>query len=44
MALNTQPAGDVTVTINDPTDNTDVTADPAILTFTTDNWYIRPNW
>ena len=44
VALNTQPAGDVTVTINDPTDNTDVTADPATLTFTTDDWYIRPNW
>ena len=41
VALNTMPSGDVTVTINDPTDNTDVTADPATLTFTTDNWYIR---
>ena len=39
VELNTQPIGDVTVTINDPTDNTDVTADPATLTFTTANWH-----
>ena len=39
MALGTQPTGDVTVTINDPTDNTDVTVDPATLTFTTDDWH-----
>ncbi len=37
VKLDTQPTGDVTVTINDPT-NTDVTADPATLTFTTLNW------
>ena len=28
----------VTVTIHDPIDNTDVTTDPADLTFTTLNW------
>ena len=28
----------MTVTINDPTDNTDVTANPASLTFSTSNW------
>ena len=38
VALDTQPAGDVIVTINDPTDNTDVTAEPAKLTFTPANW------
>ncbi len=38
VVLNTLPSGTVTVTINDPTDNTDVTADPASLTFTTSNW------
>ena len=38
VVLNTQPTADVTVTVNDPTDNTDVTADPASLTFTTTNW------
>ena len=38
VVLDTQPAGNVTVTINDPTDNTDVTTDPASLTFTTSNW------
>ena len=38
VALNTQPSADVTVTVNDPTGNTDVTADPASLTFTTTNW------
>ncbi len=37
VQLDTQPTSDVTVTINDPT-NTDVTADPATLTFTPDNW------
>ena len=36
--LNTQSSGDVTVTITDPTDNTDVTTDPASLTFTSTNW------
>ena len=35
--LEAQPTADVTVTINDPS-NTDVTTDPATLTFTPDNW------
>ena len=35
--LDAQPTADVTVTINDPS-NTDVTTDPATLTFTPDNW------
>ena len=39
VVLDTLPTGEVTVTINDPTDNTEVTADPATLTFTTANWY-----
>ena len=39
VALNTQPSGDVTVTINDPIDNADVTVDEATLTFTTANWH-----
>ena len=38
MLLDTQPTATVTVTINDPTDNTDVTADPASLSFSTSNW------
>ena len=38
VVLDTQPSGDVTVTIVDPTDNADVTAEPAALTFTTANW------
>ena len=38
VALNTQPAGNVTVTVNDPMDNTDVTAEPATLTFTSLTW------
>ena len=38
VKLATEPSGDVTVTINDPTDNTDVTAEPPSLTFTTLNW------
>ena len=38
VVLDTQPTGNVTVTIVDPTDNTDVTAEPAALTFTTTNW------
>ena len=38
VVLDTQPTGDVTVTIVDPTDNTDVKAEPAALTFTTTNW------
>ncbi len=39
VALNTLPEGEVTITVNDPTDNTDVTADPASLTFTTSDWH-----
>ena len=38
VVLNTLPNGEVTITVNDPTDNTDVTSDPASLTFTTDDW------
>ena len=38
VALDTQPSGDVTVVINDPTDNTDVTASPGSLTFTPTDW------
>ena len=37
IVLTKQPTADVTVIINDPT-NTDVTAEPASLTFTTNNW------
>lgn len=37
IRLDTEPTGNVTVTINDPS-NTDVTADPAALIFTLDNW------
>ena len=38
VKLNAEPSDEVTVTINDPTDNTDVTASPASLTFSTSNW------
>ena len=38
VSLATPPAGDVVVTINDPTDNTNVTANPASLTFSSSNW------
>ena len=38
VVLDTQPTGTVTVTIVEPTDNTDVTAEPASLTFTTTDW------
>ena len=38
VVLDAQPSDEVTVTIVDPTDNTDVTAEPAALTFTTANW------
>ena len=38
VVLDTQPTATVTVTIVDPADNADVTADPASLTFTTSNW------
>ena len=37
VQLNTQPTGDVTVTISVPAD-ADVTLSPESLTFTTDNW------
>ena len=36
--LDSQPTANVTVTINDPTDNTDATADPASLTFSSTDW------
>ena len=39
VVLNSQPTHNVTITINDPS-NTDVTADPADLTFTTGNWNV----
>ena len=38
VVLSTVPAGTVTVTVTDPADNTDVTAEPADLTFTSSNW------
>ena len=38
VVLDTEPTGEVTVTIEDPTDNTDVTAEPASLVFTASNW------
>ena len=38
VVLDTKPSQDVTVTVVDPTDNTDVTASPASLTLTKDNW------
>ena len=38
VALDAQPSGDVTITIVDPTDNADVTAEPAALTFSTTDW------
>ena len=37
VRLDTQPTDSVTVTVNDP-DNTEVTADPASLTFSTSTW------
>ena len=37
VVLDTRPSRDVRVTINDPA-NTDVTAEPARVTFTPDNW------
>ena len=37
VALDTRPSRNVRVTINDPA-NTDVTAEPAWVTFTPDNW------
>ena len=38
VVLDTQPTATVTVTILDPTDNADVTANPASLTFSTSDW------
>ena len=38
VVLDSQPTHTVTVTVNDPTDNTAVTAGPASLAFTTSNW------
>ena len=38
VVLDTQPTATVTVTIVDPTDNADVTANPASLRFSTSNW------
>ena len=37
VVLDSQPTHSVTITVNDPS-NTDVTAEPADLTFTTTNW------
>ncbi len=37
VVLDSQPTHNVTITVNDPS-NTDVTADPADLTFTPSNW------
>ena len=38
IVLDSQPTADVVVTINDPSGNTDVTADPASLTFSSSDW------
>ena len=38
VVLDSQPTQTVTVTINDPADNTDVTAEPVNLAFTEQNW------
>ena len=38
IRLATQPTADVTVSIDDPTANTEVTAEPDELTFTSTNW------
>ena len=38
IQLDTEPTGTVTVTIHDPTDNTDVTTDPGTLTFGPEDW------
>ena len=40
VVLSHRPSGDVSVVVNDPTDNSDVTASPDSLTFTADNWNI----
>ena len=38
IVLDSEPTADVIVTINDPSGNTDVTADPASLTFSSSDW------
>ena len=38
IVLDSQPTANVTVTINDPPGNTDVTAEPASLTFSSSDW------
>ena len=38
VVLTRQPKADVTVTVNSPTDNTEVAVAPATLTFTASNW------
>ena len=38
VVLTRQPKADATVTVNSPTDNTEVTVAPATLTFTASNW------
>ena len=38
IVLGSEPTATVTVTIVDPTDNTDVTADPVSLTFSSTDW------
>ena len=38
VVLDSQPTHTVTVTVNDPADNTDVAAGPPSLAFTTSNW------
>ena len=40
MALDHVPAATTTLTITGPEDNTDVTAEPATLTFTTADWNV----
>ena len=37
--LDTEPTGDVTLTINAPTDSDEATSDPTSLTFTQGDWY-----
>ena len=38
VVLGSEPTGEVTVTIDAPTNNTDITVDSASLTFTSSNW------
>ena len=38
VVLDSKPSANVVVTVEDPTDNTEVTSSPATLTFTTSNW------